>query len=493
MSNYNNDKIETAVAALHAGEEKSIRQAAKKYDVPYSTLRSRYLVLAQPAKVSQKSRQRLYVIQESILCDRIEELAENNLPPTHAVVKELAVEMMRENGDTRPLGKKWIQSFLKRNPRIITRMGTPIDGKRIEAADPKLVEEFYKLAKERVEFYGIKYQNMWNMDEMGTALGVCSNQVVFVNSDCKRALMKRNQNREWVSILECVSATGKVITPLVVFRGQGVMLNCFGVDVPQFMYTASDKGWTNNEIAKNWLEQVFIPNTLPESGDDWRLLLLDGHGSHVSHEFMTIAKQHRICCLYMPPHTSHILQPLDLSCLSPLKSRYRALLSHQATLNDSAPVNKRLFSQVYSQAREEKLTESVICAGWAAAGINPWNPEKGINNRFTQVTSRKRTRQPVDHSIPVLGPQDVYTRNEDILKGKELSAESRTKMITLRDTMIDYVGKNTAVMAILRKENESLKSTVDNMRVKKRRRVTVDPNAAFTAIHDIAAAQDIFQ
>ena len=66
-----------------------------------------------------------------------------------------------------------------------------------------------------------------------------------------------------------------------------------------------------------------------------------------------------------------------------------------------------------------------------------------------------------------MGPQDVYTRTEDILKGKELSAESRTKLITLRDTMIDYVGKNTAVMAILRKENESLKSNIENIRLKK--------------------------
>ena len=80
--------------------------------------------------------------------------------------------------------------------------------------------------------------------------------------------MKRHQNREWVRILECIPVTGKVTTPLVLFKGLSVMLDWFGLDVPQLKYTISEKGWTNNTIAKYWLEELFIPNTIPESGDD---------------------------------------------------------------------------------------------------------------------------------------------------------------------------------------------------------------------------------
>ena len=48
---------------------------------------------------------------------------------------------------------------------------------------------------------------------------------------------------------------------------QGIQCDA-GLDVPQFKYTISEKGWTNNTIAKNWPNKLFIPNTIPEPGDD---------------------------------------------------------------------------------------------------------------------------------------------------------------------------------------------------------------------------------
>ena len=128
-----------------------------------------------------------------------------------------------------------------------------------------------------------------------------------------------------------------------------------------------------NKIAQDWLHQFFISNNIQESGADWRLLFLDGHISHVEYVFITFARQHKVLYLYMPLHTSHILETLDLSCISQLKSKYRAHILHQDSLNYLSPINKRRFSQVYSQAREEKLTQSVISAEWVSAEINPWN------------------------------------------------------------------------------------------------------------------------
>ena len=49
----------------------------------------------------------------------------------------------------------------------------------------------------------------------------------------------------------------------------------------------------------------------------WFLLCLDGHGSHTQ---LQVAKGHEHNeLLVFPPHCSHIVQPLDLSCFSILK------------------------------------------------------------------------------------------------------------------------------------------------------------------------------
>ncbi|EFQ89076.1 hypothetical protein PTT_14797 [Pyrenophora teres f. teres 0-1] len=51
----------------------------------------------------------------------------------------------------------------------------------------------------------------------------------------------------------------------------------------------------------------------------YRLLVIDGHESHNSLEFQQYCKENKIITLYMPPYSSHLLQPLNVGCFSPLK------------------------------------------------------------------------------------------------------------------------------------------------------------------------------
>jgi hypothetical protein len=50
--------------------------------------------------------------------------------------------------------------------------------------------------------------------------------------------------------------------------------------------------------------------------------MLDRHESHESAEFQEYYKAHSIITLYLPPHSSHLTQPLDIRCFSILKRSY---------------------------------------------------------------------------------------------------------------------------------------------------------------------------
>ena len=52
------------------------------------------------------------------------------------------------------------------------------------------------------------------------------------------------------------------------------------------------------------------------------MLVLDGHESHESAEFQEYCKAHNIIPLCLPPHSSHLTQPLDIGCFSVLKRAY---------------------------------------------------------------------------------------------------------------------------------------------------------------------------
>ena len=171
-----------------------------------------------------------------------------------------------------------------------------------------------------------------------------------------------------------MSATGAAIAPLVIFKGKSVQKQWFPSDMGLYQgwhFTATPNGWTSDDTALEWLQKVFIPNTQPSDLSEARLLIIDGHGIHTTTDFMYSCFQNNIYLLFLPAHTSHILQPLDLAVFSVLKRAYRKQLGYIQYLNDSIIIGKRNFLKFYQRARLKDLSGQNIRAGWKTAGLRP--------------------------------------------------------------------------------------------------------------------------
>ena len=59
------------------------------------------------------------------------------------------------------------------------------------------------------------------------------------------------------------------------------------------------------EAGLAWLDQIFLPQTAVE--DQYRLLLIDGHRSHATFEFMWKCYENKVVVFYLLPHSSHVL------------------------------------------------------------------------------------------------------------------------------------------------------------------------------------------
>ncbi len=53
------------------------------------------------------------------------------------------------------------------------------------------------------------------------------------------------------------------------------------------------------------------------------LLILDGHGTHTHAPNLDLCRENNIDVCFLPPHTSHILQPLDVGIFNSCKAAYR--------------------------------------------------------------------------------------------------------------------------------------------------------------------------
>ncbi|KAI0997084.1 hypothetical protein K3495_g11101 [Podosphaera aphanis] len=296
------------------------------------------------------------------------------------------------------------------------------------------------------------------MDETGVALGVCTNTRVIASSKKKKTYIKSPENREWVSVIECVSAAGRKLRCGVIFKGQSLQTSWFpSKSVPDWLYTTSENGWTSKAIGTEWLRRIFIPETAPQLNQH-RLLLLDGHGSHVDVEFLWLYKQKKVELLFLPPHATHILQPLDLSVFSIVKSRYRNQIRELARLDDSAPVKKERFIIHYHKAREEGLSEK----------------------------SQAQESLDIIHRTPQRA-QDVYLSRRSLQKSENLSRSTRL--------VLQKAGKaiSTANARAARQEEElfqlrhQLQTTTST---RKRKRIQVDLNERFANIDSIKSAID---
>ena len=102
---------------------------------------------------------------------------------------------------------------------------------------------------------------------------------------------------------------------------------------------------------------------------------------------MTLCYLNNVHMLFLPAHTSHVLQPLDLGCFSSLKTTYRRFLGEHTALTDTTKIGKANFLEFYAKAREIGLRKENIRFGWKATGLYPKNVAKPLNSRW--VVRRK--------------------------------------------------------------------------------------------------------
>ena len=57
----------------------------------------------------------------------------------------------------------------------------------------------------------------------------------------------------------------------------------------------------------------------PKDHTQWHLFIMDSHNSHMTANFIAFCMKYLINLLILFPHTSHLLQPLDVNVFAPLK------------------------------------------------------------------------------------------------------------------------------------------------------------------------------
>lgn len=279
------------------------------------------------------------------------------------------------NDPIKPPGKNWPRAFEKRHPELKARRVKAMDWKRHENNIYYKIKEWFEVISKVLEDPDIQPENVYNMDETGVMLSKLGSVKVLVGKDDLRDYRGAGVKRTMVTAIECISADGKSLLPLIIWPASTHRSNWTTYPTPGWHYAHSENGYNDSKISLEWLTRVFDPQTKDKAKGKPRVLICDGFGTHETLEVLEFCFENNIILCRLPSHTSHKLQPCDVGPFAPLKTAY---CDQVERLNRGGvdTIGKEHFTSLYSPARDKALSKRNILAGWAATGLFLFNPER---------------------------------------------------------------------------------------------------------------------
>ncbi|CAE7221476.1 DDE 1 domain containing protein [Pyrenophora teres f. teres] len=321
--------------------------------------------------------------------------------------------------------------------------------------------------------YDIATENTYNTDEKGFMLGITArSKRVFT-----RAIWEQNErraaiqdgNREWISVIACICGDGSSLPPGIIYEGKAGIQSSWVCDLQpnlQEVFIAhSTSGWINNELGLAWLEQVFNRFTIDKARRRWRLLILDGHGSHVTSDFINFCDAHKILLAVFPPHSTHSLQPLDVVMFAPLASAYSKKL--QADLQRGHGTNwdkqRRVFIKLMDYP-ERKFQAGLILKSFQATGVLPMDAQ-AVLKRFNKTPQQQLNGVKVGQQ----GDGDSWRQLRNFL---DAAVEDRAEV---ESTRLEQSLHSLQVQnELLHHENEGLRSLLNNKKKRNNKSKVLD-------------------
>ncbi len=379
------------------------RAAAQQFDICHVTLQRYCHKLAalnaagkntKPNVGYAKVRKVFTDDMEAELVEYVQTAAKMYYGLTPDEVKKLAYQYAMANDIQVPeswhknekAGRDWFASFLKRSALSIRRPEATSLA-RATSFNRHTVQKYFDNLEEVLRRYEFESHAIYNVDETGVTTVQNPNKVV-AQTGVKQVGKATSAERGTLVTVTCaISANGNAIPPMFVFPRVHYRDHFIKGAPPGSVGTANKSGWQTDVTFKVFLDH-FIQQTRC-SVEKRVLLILDNHSSHLSLDILDHAKENGIVMVSFPPHTSHKLQPLDVSVYGPMKRFINAGMDQWMINNPGKTMTIYDIPEIMAYAHPLAMTPTNITAGFKATGISPFNREVFGKDEFLPASVTK--------------------------------------------------------------------------------------------------------
>lgn len=412
---YTAEDLQMAVNDIKS-HVRTYQQVEDFYGIPKAVVFHRIKGRKSSLKLGAGRPQALSAEAELDLENCIKAKARMGIPCSREEVIQITAEYVRLKNLQTPFrdgvpNNDWYYGFLKRHPSISFKKPELLQKNRQDARDPFVIYEFYNDLNQLIKDNDLndKPEFVFNCDESG----FCSDPKKFKALGEKGKALNRvsgGSGRESTTVLATISAAGKCLPPLIVFKGVAVQARHTSQNAyPGTLYTTSKNGWMEEPQFFEWFSSSFVEHVknlriekeLPNQG---AILMFDGHGSHISYRIIKAAIDNNIHLVKFPSHLTDRLQPLDKCVFGPIKTRWEKKLIQfiktQIELRQSAHLSKARFVELLGEVWMEAMKPHNIVMGFQSTGTFPVDKTKFPESEFNP-SSLKRYKEMLEQSIPI--------------------------------------------------------------------------------------------
>lgn len=393
---YSNEALKEAISAIEKGA--SIRYAAKAHKIPVTTLFNKFknnetvLKRSGPAPVLSKKVEDTLVSWIIYRAERGHPISKTDiLDGVQRYVKETGIETPFNNG--RP-GRHWIEGFMKRYKSVLSaRTAQNLIKDRADVCEQDLRDWFQLIRTHLVEknLLDIHSSRIYNCDETSVQLCPKPRKVVVGKGSKTVYKVVDADEKDSLTALFMYSADGEAAPPMALFPyKEKVPMNIVTKSPKDWAVGISDNGWMTIESFYEYITNVFYPWLVKRNIQFPVILYLDGHSSHltVPLALFCIEKQIELCSLF--PHSTHLMQPLDVAFFHPLKEIWIDIVPRWKIENDKTRLKREDFASVLKLA-VDKFTgaKNAVKNGFKATGLYPVNPDAPDYSIFNKKKKKR--------------------------------------------------------------------------------------------------------
>jgi hypothetical protein len=406
---------------------KSVRLASKKYGVPRNTIAD-YLkrikkgesCLANVEKLIPGTEPVLTTAEEEALAQELTECQLWGFPLSlrrcatavkSTVLQSDTPERVKRFGDDAMPQYAWWQGFRRRHPEFGIAEPENIDSLRT-AITRDILDTMYDTLQAMLTScrHPFPKTHIWQYDEKPVVIQGGKEKVIL-NREEEAALQQEvDPDRSHVTLLPLVNAAGQRGPFTLIFPGAGQHKKNYElVAGTPFFHCMTEKGFSTNESKLDFLTTVFIPHAKAGPGKAPHLIILDGHCSNVNLEFLRECKRNNVLVYVLPPHSSHLTQPLDLTCNGPCSKYYTSAVRDWRAAHPSSEVSKYNVATILHKHKvvEQAFSPHNIIKGFAKAGLVPFNRAAIADSQLRQ---RQQAAEPELTLLPETPPTPTTTR-----------------------------------------------------------------------------------